>query len=164
MRKIFFVLFFFCLFSASLRSNNHGFAAGTQVNTDFDEYELIENIKPGSSVLAFDFTTETVTYAKVKAVNKQTEKKLIKLTVDKKPIFMGINQTLYLPFWWYFIASPFLQRGDQLFKVSLGDFEIVEGVEIIEQETDLYALEIELLNNYFVEDVLTHNHDCFAKE
>ena len=135
------------------------FVANTLVSIG-KEFEKIENLIEGDSVLSKDEITGEEKLKKVLQIFIKQVDQLVILNIDS---LEKIQTTKEHPFWvidkW--VDAGNLQIGDSLF-LQGGDKKIVTNITILDTLVTVYNMEVEDFHTYFVSEnkVWVHNNDC----
>jgi len=134
------------------------FLAGTPILLADGSIKMIEDIKVGDMVLAFDEENKKTVPDKVKKfmVNK-TDKYLL----VNNHLKVTANHTVYSD--GEYVAIGQLQVGDTLLNKD-GQPEKISSIQEIQQEAVVYDLEVNPYHNYFAGGYLVHNKPADQQE
>jgi hypothetical protein len=127
------------------------FLAGTKVLT-LDGEENIENLKVGDLVTAYD--TET---------NSNISSPITGLIHGTKDAYYIINNKVKATGNHMFFLADKTQKAVQDLKVgdalsTYGGTEIINSIEIVRQQTDVYDIEVQTYHTFYAEGYLVHNY------
>jgi len=132
-----------------------GFEIGTLVRTEND-YQKIEDIKPGQIVVAFDTQKQELTARKVLATYKEHVSSYALITFTDTTIKTAVDQKLYIPSQDVWVTAEELSKSAEL-QANLPD--AILDIKIVPEPTDICKLTVEQDHNFFVteHDILAHN-------
>lgn len=152
--SIFYGLLLITLFSSSF-TKAQGFKEGTLVLTPNGTI-AIEHISKNDKIISYDFNKKTIVEDKVIYIQKKSAEKYCILKVNDTYINCGTTQKFYTNAGW--IQAMHLQNLDQLKGIDNNSLQIIAIIDVNEQ-TELYEIEIERNHNFFVskDGILVHN-------
>lgn len=159
--RLLLLLLFICFI---FKISGHGLGARTSVQQE-NIYTSIESLfqNPRQKKLwvsCYDFNSNTVITARVKAVGESISNCYIQISFDDNPN----NDILCTPSQEFYVAHlqqwlPVFQQhvGDEL--LSINGTHPIKSIKFIKKSLKVYALEIEKAHNFFVGSygILTHN-------
>ena len=144
--------------------SGHGFGARTSVqqeNICKSIESLFQNLRQKKLwVSSYDFNSNTVITAQVKAVGESISNCYVQISFDDNPnndILCTPSQEFYVAHLQQWIAAFQQHVGDEL--LSAHGMHPIKSIDFIKKPLKVYALEIEKTHNFFVVPygILTHN-------
>ncbi len=137
------------------------FTAGTKVNTE-NGLVNIEDIKVGDRVLSWDEETGEYDYKPVSKTFINTTDEYVRLDIGGE-IIEATPKHPFRTFDGQWIASAKLEVGQEVLSYT-GEKQVVNNVELVEEETTVYNLEIEGWYTYLVGEngIVVHN-ECVVR-
>lgn len=150
------ILFLICIFPFSPLLQAHGFCAGTKINGP-QGYSAIEDLAIGSRVLSYDYH-ENFSVQPLIAVTKAKASHFIRIWFKDHYLDTSSDQLFSHARKKKWVAAKALEKHDILL-CNRSEELVIDAVESIEQEVDVYVLSVNKSHTYYVTDhnILVHN-------
>ena len=128
------------------------FLAGTKVNMADGSVKNIEDVKTGDLVASYDETTGHNKVSKIAETfvhDNNTEYLIINNQLKVTP-----NHPMWINGEWQRADSA--RAGDKLRHIN-GSYVLVDSIEKVEEQVQVYNLEVEGTNTYYADGILVHN-------
>jgi hypothetical protein len=119
----------------------------------------VQNLKNGDSILAWNDETEQYESANISTVKSRIVDKIYRVKAGGNVVDVSETHGFYYSYGWE-TKVQHLRVGEDEIYVKEGDLfvkKIVDSIEIIEKEVEVYTLGVPRLRNYISNDIISHN-------